>query len=134
MIRRPPRSTLFPYTTLFRSPHRPASVCRGARSAGSRPGSRPAAPPKWTGGCALRRAAVVVGDWCSRRRFQIRCVLRQTRRGDRVIAHLPLAGRGLGNFKTKKKEQHLGYVLMGCDLERTKMITFLLSDGAQSPP
>src|SRR5256885_10996865 len=24
MIRRPPRSTLFPYTTLFRSPHRPA--------------------------------------------------------------------------------------------------------------
>src|SRR5258707_10357535 len=27
MIRRPPRSTLFPYTTLFRSP------CRGARTA-----------------------------------------------------------------------------------------------------
>src|SRR5476649_2982810 len=27
MIRRPPRSTLFPYTTLFRSP------CRGCRSA-----------------------------------------------------------------------------------------------------
>src|SRR6266487_5690174 len=25
MIRRPPRSTLFPYTTLFRSPGRPAS-------------------------------------------------------------------------------------------------------------
>src|SRR2546427_3725994 len=24
MIRRPPRSTLFPYTTLFRSPHQPA--------------------------------------------------------------------------------------------------------------
>src|SRR3712207_7909254 len=24
MIRRPPRSTLFPYTTLFRSPNRPA--------------------------------------------------------------------------------------------------------------
>src|SRR2546430_7380332 len=24
MIRRPPRSTLFPYTTLFRSPHAPA--------------------------------------------------------------------------------------------------------------
>src|SRR5437764_7785854 len=27
MIRRPPRSTLFPYTTLFRSPH---AECRGA--------------------------------------------------------------------------------------------------------
>src|SRR3982750_4936058 len=29
MIRRPPRSTLFPYTTLFRSPFRPpAHACR----------------------------------------------------------------------------------------------------------
>src|SRR3990167_6158385 len=28
MIRRPPRSTLFPYTTLFRSPERPADPCR----------------------------------------------------------------------------------------------------------
>src|SRR2546421_4956218 len=28
MIRRPPRSTLFPYTTLFRSPGRRAGVCR----------------------------------------------------------------------------------------------------------
>src|SRR5256885_3491081 len=28
MIRRPPRSTLFPYTTLFRSCHRPAIVPR----------------------------------------------------------------------------------------------------------
>src|SRR2546426_8421759 len=32
MIRRPPRSTLFPYTTLFRSPHarlgEPVAVCR----------------------------------------------------------------------------------------------------------
>src|SRR2546429_6082847 len=28
MIRRPPRSTLFPYTTLFRSPHR----CAGSRT------------------------------------------------------------------------------------------------------
>src|SRR2546430_13198109 len=32
MIRRPPRSTLFPYTTLFRSPHRgplPSSLVAG---------------------------------------------------------------------------------------------------------
>src|SRR3712207_7826481 len=29
MIRRPPRSTLFPYTTLFRSPHLPAVVEEG---------------------------------------------------------------------------------------------------------
>src|SRR3712207_7813808 len=29
MIRRPPRSTLFPYTTLFRSPAHPAAAGRG---------------------------------------------------------------------------------------------------------
>src|SRR2546430_7664452 len=35
MIRRPPRSTLFPYTTLFRSQGgRPAAVPRGAQRAG----------------------------------------------------------------------------------------------------
>src|SRR2546430_4244346 len=32
MIRRPPRSTLFPYTTLFRSPSR-AAACRAAGAA-----------------------------------------------------------------------------------------------------
>src|SRR3712207_8754066 len=51
MIRRPPRSTLFPYTTLFRSPRRGARA-RGAgrRAAGVR---RPA-----DGRGADRRAAV----------------------------------------------------------------------------
>src|SRR5256885_6468663 len=39
MIRRPPRSTLFPYTTLFRSPaRRPAS---GAAAARLRPAAQP---------------------------------------------------------------------------------------------
>src|SRR2546430_8789422 len=36
MIRRPPRSTLFPYTTLFRSCHQP-----GRHRPGSNPGRRP---------------------------------------------------------------------------------------------
>src|SRR5215475_15209848 len=49
MIRRPPRSTLFPYTTLFRSPRRGAGSsarCPGsppvpaARAAGRRPRGR----------------------------------------------------------------------------------------------
>src|SRR5687768_18037179 len=31
MLRRPPRSTLFPYTTLFRSPHRRRRRPRGSR-------------------------------------------------------------------------------------------------------
>src|SRR5260370_10795028 len=36
MIRRPPRSTLFPYTTLFRSARSPrARGCRGPEAAGS---------------------------------------------------------------------------------------------------
>src|SRR3712207_8623225 len=40
MIRRPPRSTLFPYTTLFRSTRiaRPATGRRHARLAGEPPG------------------------------------------------------------------------------------------------
>src|SRR2546422_6842157 len=33
MIRRPPRSTLFPYTTLFRSPHRGIGNGQGGRGA-----------------------------------------------------------------------------------------------------
>src|SRR3712207_7140701 len=36
MIRRPPRSTLFPYTTLFRSPVRRARVCDAPRRAAGR--------------------------------------------------------------------------------------------------
>src|SRR5215813_15052092 len=36
MIRRPPRSTLFPYTTLFRSPRRRPSR-RGSRPGSARP-------------------------------------------------------------------------------------------------
>src|SRR2546429_1464187 len=38
MIRRPPRSTLFPYTTLFRSLRKP-----GAHAAGGRDGGQPRA-------------------------------------------------------------------------------------------
>src|SRR3712207_7168275 len=41
MIRRPPRSTLFPYTTLFRSEQRvpgPAAEVHGVLAAGAEPG------------------------------------------------------------------------------------------------
>src|SRR2546426_4735536 len=40
MIRRPPRSTLFPYTTLFRSPHRGGTAHIFRRSV-RLPGGRP---------------------------------------------------------------------------------------------
>src|SRR6266478_7066670 len=36
MIRRPPRSTLFPYTTLFRSPPTPTRPCRTAEPGSGR--------------------------------------------------------------------------------------------------
>src|SRR2546426_1773029 len=44
MIRRPPRSTLFPYTTLFRSrspSHPSAAACRKAEPGGLAPGTPP---------------------------------------------------------------------------------------------
>src|SRR5690554_8033626 len=46
MIRRPPRSTLFPYTTLFRSPAR-STRSASSSSAGAGPSSpdRPSSPP-----------------------------------------------------------------------------------------
>src|SRR5258708_28286602 len=43
MIRRPPRSTLFPYTTLFRSPSPPPS-CRRRSRARTRSGERHSDP------------------------------------------------------------------------------------------
>src|SRR5256885_3303573 len=46
MIRRPPRSTLFPYTTLFRSGLR-ARTGAGARCAARRGGAAPRPPSPW---------------------------------------------------------------------------------------
>src|SRR3712207_7571891 len=54
MIRRPPRSTLFPYTTLFRSRARAALRRRGDRACGGRLGPR--APLSPGGLRAARRA------------------------------------------------------------------------------
>src|SRR5207249_9804849 len=45
MIRRPPRSTLFPYTTLFRSSTCPGVGMRKVRSARAAPNSAPCAMP-----------------------------------------------------------------------------------------
>src|SRR3712207_9563550 len=39
MIRRPPRSTLFPYTTLFRSPTLKSAALPSDKTTGSRPGA-----------------------------------------------------------------------------------------------
>src|SRR6266566_9300781 len=56
MIRRPPRSTLFPYTTLFRSA--PTSA------ASTRPSTSPVAPPR-VQGVTLRLRASGGSSWVS---------------------------------------------------------------------
>src|SRR6266576_3117821 len=67
MIRRPPRSTLFPYTTLFRSPRRAAGGERAVRLRG-RPscGARPRRPPLRRGDGAPRGARLPAGDGLAR--------------------------------------------------------------------
>src|SRR6476660_10010114 len=53
MIRRPPRSTLFPYTTLFRS-HQTPATCRGPR--GTDRGALPLQHQPLRGGCRDRKS------------------------------------------------------------------------------
>src|SRR3712207_7210342 len=60
MIRRPPRSTLFPYTTLFRSSFRPRSGRLGGLRASfhALPADvGPHAPPRWPSRNVLGQAA-----------------------------------------------------------------------------
>src|SRR2546430_3178909 len=59
MIRRPPRSTLFPYTTLFRSPAPAGAAADGAPSGYRRAAARRDAPTdRGTGGPEIGRAHV----------------------------------------------------------------------------
>src|SRR3712207_6859564 len=72
MIRRPPRSTLFPYTTLFRSdpPPRPVTAGRRARPAGEAAADRVVLlrrgrgllPAAGAGGEPARAGAAAAGD------------------------------------------------------------------------
>src|SRR5260370_27104622 len=52
MIRRPPRSTLFPYTTLFRSGH--VEEVKGLGVIGRQPLLQPGETFEYTSGCQLR--------------------------------------------------------------------------------
>src|SRR5256885_9337889 len=79
MIRRPPRSTLFPYTTLFRS-------YDDRIAAGSFDGDRPAA---WLGCVATDAALVRGGERAARRLTHAgRATLRRGRRIDRKSPRL----------------------------------------------
>src|ERR1039458_10488354 len=71
MIRRPPRSTLFPYTTLFRSPHRLKHVTA------CRPAVHPTAAytPHWSS--RSRRSEEHTSELQSLRHFVCRLLLEQ---------------------------------------------------------
>src|SRR3989440_6419843 len=56
MIRRPPRSTLFPYTTLFRSPRTSSGCARASRSGSPRRRTYARSPKPWSGSWAASRS------------------------------------------------------------------------------
>src|SRR3712207_7008162 len=87
MIRRPPRSTLFPYTTLFRSAlrgggdrDRAARACDRAGDGGGRPGVRRGGRVRWRrhgerGGQRARRSEEHTSELQSRQYLVCRLLL-----------------------------------------------------------
>src|SRR5712664_4865286 len=66
MIRRPPRSTLFPYTTLFRSPAARSPTCR-------RPGP-------WTTACAEDRKSTRLNSSHDQISYAVFCLKKKKRK------------------------------------------------------
>src|SRR2546426_1053679 len=99
MIRRPPRSTLFPYTTLFRSPWRPppfppisaaSRPSRPRRSESGRPNSARFPPPtRCASTCAVSRRPHVVRS----RRETAHVLAQRVGGGKRAEFGLPLSLR-----------------------------------------
>src|SRR3712207_8428516 len=77
MIRRPPRSTLFPYTTLFRSPSRPRSTSCHGRPSGT------AGPPSASGSAA--RSEEHTSELQSRQYLVCRLLLEKNNQHLRII-------------------------------------------------
>src|SRR5260370_38891939 len=84
MIRRPPRSTLFPYTTLFRSHHRPSPP---ARCRGQKRGSEDQAIGRSRGGLSTKIHMAVRGLGCP-----VRFTLTAGQKGDAPQAAALLEG------------------------------------------
>src|SRR5258707_9109522 len=100
MIRRPPRSTLFPYTTLFRSRRGPARASRGRAgrahqhvlSAGPDPGARLAALGLRSGAArrtAVRRSEEHTSELQSRQYLVCRLLLEKKKTRDPKKPHAP---------------------------------------------
>src|SRR2546422_1946957 len=75
MIRRPPRSTLFPYTTLFRS-RQPGS----SRRARGRPGSARGRPARWAPRAGAERSEEHTSELQSRLHLVCRLLLEKKKK------------------------------------------------------
>src|SRR2546427_5620681 len=84
MIRRPPRSTLFPYTTLFRSHRRPSPSRRGPVSAanGSLVPERDAPASEVVGGHGERRSEEHTSELQSQSNLVCRLLLEKKKTGE----------------------------------------------------
>src|SRR5260221_8851979 len=98
MIRRPPRSTLFPYTTLFRSPESiRGSSTRSCRSLRSATGSQCSAESTWVASPAR------IGDERSGSRSSTIC--RIDRKSTRLNSSHTVISYAVFCLKKKKKNQ-----------------------------
>src|SRR3712207_8293629 len=99
MIRRPPRSTLFPYTTLFRSRGRWGPRCRAARKeSGGRWRSRGTPRRRSPPSAASTRSEEHTSELQSRQYLVCRLLLEKINRTDHVFQHIALLVRH-GNTK-----------------------------------
>src|SRR5256885_2471164 len=112
MIRRPPRSTLFPYTTLFRS-GLAGSDARVRPSARAEPGLRHGAPLVFVR--AARERAVGAGDDGSADGARARPVvaLGAAWRGLDQLLHPPLRAGTVPSAARRRDEPHVGRHLSG---------------------
>src|SRR2546430_8789184 len=81
MIRRPPRSTLFPYTTLFRSEHRKCQSCAGFQPRGTLRGDDPAIVPNARGaaGTSLDRKSTRLNSSHSQISYAVFCLKKKNK-------------------------------------------------------
>src|SRR2546422_3452267 len=98
MIRRPPRSTLFPYTTLFRSPAR-AWIPQREQAAMSRAGGSP----------ALTAAIRTARDTKFERKYPARRITRSEEHTSELQSRLHLVCRLLLEKKKKKVKKVSNY-------------------------
>src|SRR3712207_7921073 len=87
MIRRPPRSTLFPYTTLFRSRRIPRDRASARPPPGSRAGPPVTATGEGLGRTPIRRSEEHTSELQSRQYLVCRLLLEKKNKATQSLAH-----------------------------------------------